>query len=110
MSAAVTAHRIDAIDVEYEFARALADAGVAPHDGALICADGKLHRFRAEGDKPGRRNGWAVLYADSVPHGIAGNWWTGERITWTPDCARLTQNATLVAVDCLCETIGTAIH
>ena len=71
-------------DIEHEFLNALADAGLSPLDGTAIPADGRLHRFRGQGDKPQRRNGWAVLYVDGIPHGIAGNWRTGERINWTP--------------------------
>lgn len=54
--------------------RALLDAmerdGVRPAEplaGAL--ATGRLVRFRAEGDKPGRRNGWARLHPDGWAFG-----------------------------------------
>ncbi len=45
----VTAARIaphGAPDIELAFARALADAGLAPQNGETVPADGKLHRFR----------------------------------------------------------------
>ena len=73
------------LDIELGFADALASAGLAPCDGGPIPADGKLHRYRLHDDKPGRRNGWAVLYGDGIPHGIAGSWRSGTRITWTPE-------------------------
>ncbi|MGH8160642.1 MAG: toprim domain-containing protein, partial [Gammaproteobacteria bacterium] len=45
--------------------------------------DGSLIRFRVEGDRPGRKNGWAVLFADA--HGAAGafgSWRSGITGTW----------------------------
>lgn len=33
-------------------------------------AAGDPVRFRADGDKPGRRNGWAWLHLDGVPAGV----------------------------------------
>jgi putative DNA primase/helicase len=76
-------------ETESAFARALADAGLAPQDGAIVPADGRLHRFRLQGDRPGRRSGWAVLHANGAAHGVAGSWRSGERITWTPEQRRL---------------------
>jgi putative DNA primase/helicase len=75
----MTAH-----EIETAFAAALANAGLGT---AQIPADGKLHRFKVPGDKGRQRTGWAVLYGDGVPHGVAGNWRTGERVTWKPDGA-----------------------
>lgn len=77
-------------DLEAAFARALDVAGLAPHGGETIPADGCLHRFRVAADRPGQRTGWAILHGDGIPHGIAGDWRTDERIVWTPDGARLT--------------------
>src|SRR5699024_183230 len=49
---------------------------------ADIQADGQLHRFRAEGDKPGQLSGWYVLHLDGVPAGSFGNWKTGDTRNW----------------------------
>lgn len=68
-----------------DFVAAMTDAGVAPHDPAVIVADGRLHRFRVAGDKHGSRNGWAVLYLDRMPSGAFGSWKAGFSSTW---CAR----------------------
>lgn len=57
-------------------------AGLAPHDGPLSLADGVLTRYRVAGDKPGSRNGWAILYSRPTPAGAFGSWKTGESITW----------------------------
>lgn len=67
------------------FIAAMVDAGLAPHDPADIVADGRLHRYWIEGDKPGTRNGWFVLYLDGIPSGAFGSWKAGFSQTW---CAR----------------------
>lgn len=73
-------HAIDA------FASALRAAGVSlPLDG--IQADGKLHRYRSEGDKPGCKNAWYTLHLDGRPAGAFGNWRTGLTETWRMDGA-----------------------
>ena len=54
--------------------------GIEPTDPGVIVADGVIHRFRVEGDKPGTLNGWAVLHAD---HGAAGSWKAGATCGWS---------------------------
>lgn len=74
------------------FLATLAAAGIAPSDPAAIVADGQLHRFHIDGDKPGRRNGWAVLHLDGLAagafgswkHGIAGSWCAKDRASLSP--------------------------
>lgn len=72
-------------DPARDFVAAMTDAGLAPHDPADIVADGRLHRFRVAADKPGTRNGWAVLHLDGIPSGTFGSWKAGFSSTW---CAR----------------------
>ena len=55
-------------------------AGCPPSNLAVFVADGTLRRYHVEGDKPGTRNGWAVLHAD---HGAAGTWKGGATCTWS---------------------------
>lgn len=50
-----------------------------------IIADGKLHRFFIQGDRPGSKNGWYVLFGDGIPAGAFGSWKTGFKGTW---CAK----------------------
>jgi putative DNA primase/helicase len=70
-------------EIEREFRSALAALGIVPHRGDALAADGRLHRFRIEGDKPGSKNGWYVLHTDgAVPAGAFGSWKTGESGTW----------------------------
>lgn len=56
-----------------------------------ITADGKLHRFTVQSDKPGSKNGWYVLYDDGIPAGAFGSWKTGDRETW---CAKADRDLT----------------
>ena len=67
------------------FIDAMNAAGLAPHDPGAIVADGRLHRYRAEGDKHGTANGWFVLHLDGIPSGAFGSWKAGFSSTW---CAR----------------------
>ena len=68
--------------IEAEMLAAMCDAGVAPAGNECLVADGKLHRFRVEGDKRGTKNGWFVLFADENPVGVFGTWRTGEKHVW----------------------------
>ncbi|MCY1670191.1 toprim domain-containing protein [Novosphingobium sp. SL115] len=45
-------------------------------------ASGDPVRFRADGDKPGRRNGWAWLHLDGVPAGVFRHYRLGLRKVW----------------------------
>ncbi len=58
-------------------------AGIAPHDPADIVADGRLCRYRVDGDRPGTRNGWCVLHLDGIPAGVYGSWRAGFSSTWS---------------------------
>ena len=63
---------------------AMASAGLFSHKPIDIPANGKIVRFRVEGDKAGSRNGWAVLNATVGAgfFGAFGNWKTGESHAW----------------------------
>ena len=65
-----------------QFRQALAAAGLAPHGDLDLAGDGKLRRYRIEGDKAGSRNGWAVLHSSPVTAGAFGSWKSGESHTW----------------------------
>jgi len=56
-------------------------------------AEGVLTRFRVAGDKPGARNGWAVLHLLPAPWGVVGSWRTGEQHTWRDELAARLSNA-----------------
>lgn len=50
---------------------------------ALLHSGDKPIRFRCEGDKPGRKNGWARFSIDPLPFAAFGNWRRGVREYWT---------------------------
>ncbi len=51
-------------------------------------ADGRIHRYRVEGDKAGSLNGWCVLHPCPIPHGAVGSWRTNETHPWRDAEAR----------------------
>ena len=61
---------------------AMAAAGLAPAKPLSLVGDGKLIRYRVEGDKAGSKNGWVVYYDQPSPAGAFGTWKTGESHTW----------------------------
>lgn len=74
---------MNAADATTGFLSAMEAAGVRPVEPiAQALVGGGLVRFRAEGDKPGRRNGWAILYLDGTPAGAFGCYRLGIRDKW----------------------------
>jgi putative DNA primase/helicase len=67
---------------------AMRAAGLAPLKDLALRDDGKLIRFRVEGDKPGSVNGWAVLHGQPIAAGAFGSWKTGESHTWRDATAK----------------------
>ncbi len=61
---------------------AMQAADLAPAKSLHLKADGVLVRYRVKGDKPGSRNGWAVLYDGKPMGGAFGSWRTGASHTW----------------------------
>lgn len=75
-----------ALSVEGDFLSALVAFGVPPAKAMSFSADGRIHRYRVDGDKSGSKNGWYVLYTDGdIPAGAFGSWKTGDSGTW---CAK----------------------
>lgn len=73
-------------DVMAGFLSAMEAAGVRPVEPiAQALGAGALIRFRADGDKPGRRNGWAILHGDGKPAGAFGSYRLGVREKWKAD-------------------------
>lgn len=76
-------------DAVRQFLDAMMAAGCGPAKGLDLTADGRIHRYRVEGDKPGSKNGWYVLYDDgAVPAGAFGSWKTGVSETWSASVDR----------------------
>ena len=85
-------------DATSDFIAAMTAAGIAPVEPITnALTDGKLVRFRAHGDKPGRRNAWAVLHLDRTPAGCFGHYRLGIHATWrsgeTRDLSRAERKA-----------------
>jgi putative DNA primase/helicase len=58
-------------------------AGIRPVEPiADKLASGDPVRFCADGDKPGRRNGWAWLHLDGMPAGVFRHYRLGVRTVW----------------------------
>lgn len=72
-------------NIREDLLNAMADAGVTPANSAEIVMDGRLHRYRVDGDKSGRLNGWYVAHTDGRPAGCVGSWKTGVTRTWKAD-------------------------
>lgn len=64
-----------------QFIEAMREAGIDPD--CEIIADGKIHRFHVEGDRPRTENGWYVLYADEIFAGAFGCWKRGVSEHWS---------------------------
>lgn len=77
----------DATAVQLRFLDFMRAAGLAPLKDTPT-ADGRIHRYRVEGDKPGSKNGWYALHLDPIPHGAVGSWKTGETHPWRDADAR----------------------
>ena len=66
-----------------QFIGAMREQGIIPVEPiANKLAAGEPVRFRADGDKPGRRNGWAWLHLDGVPAGVFRHYRLGVRTVW----------------------------
>lgn len=61
-----------------------------------IHADGKLHRFKAEGDKA--RNSWFVLHAGPPAAGAFGCWKRGLKENWHGGKSDLSQAQCQLAI------------
>lgn len=71
-------------DAMAQFQTAMQAAGIGtPRE---LTADGKLHRFRGDGDRKGAKNAWYCLHLDgNRPAGALGSWRLGIRETWCAD-------------------------
>ena len=78
MSSAALNYNSDPVS---EFHQAMADAGIFSNEAPI--ADGQLHRFKADGDKIGSKNGWYILFNDGNPAGSFGSWKYGVSETWS---------------------------
>lgn len=71
-------------DYRAELLAALQAAGVGPAKGLDLVGDGRLVRYRVDGDKPGSLNGWVVFHGGAHPAAAFGSWRTGAQQAWRP--------------------------
>lgn len=64
------------------FIAAMEAAGVHPTEPISNRLGSELIRFACKGDRPGKRNGWAVLHLDDHPAGAFGNYRLQVSETW----------------------------
>lgn len=69
--------------------------GLAPVNADIV-PDGRIHRYRVDGDKEGSKNGWHAIYLNPTPHGAFGSWRTGETHTWRAESKKVMTRAELV--------------
>ena len=77
--------RVNAAAQGASMLQAMQMAGLAPAKALDLVPDGKLRRYRVEGDKSGSTNGWFWLRSgDAFPglFGMFGSWKTDECHTW----------------------------
>lgn len=72
---------------------AMADAGLIPHSPIAQQPDGRMARFRVEGDKAGSKNGWLIRYSHPTELAVFGSWKTGVQHTWRPKSSTVTSPA-----------------
>lgn len=58
---------------------AMRAAGLAPAKDLDLASDGRLRRYKVDGDKAGSNNGWAVYFGNA---GSFGSWRTGASHIW----------------------------
>ena len=70
-------------DIITAFITAMEMDGIRPVDPiAARLETGRIIRFRAEGDRPGRKSGWALLHLDGVAAGAYGHYRLGISRNW----------------------------
>lgn len=62
---------------------------------ADIVPDGRIYRYRVDGERAGSKNGWYALHLDPIPHGAFGSWRTGETHTWRAESNKVMTRAEL---------------
>lgn len=66
-----------------ELLGAMKAAGCEPAGRFELVADGRLQRFRGDGDGPGKKNCWIVAHdGGGRPWAVFGSWRTGEQHSW----------------------------
>jgi len=86
----VSVQQNPAIDAQAEFATILRDNGCIVEDNHPVM-DGLSHRIKVEGDRPGEKSGFYVVYMDGHPAGYFNNHRTKVEIRWKAKGYTLTE-------------------
>ena len=81
----ISVHEMEVQILEY-----MAGLGISPAKPQPLQMDGKVRRYRVEGDKAGSHNGYYCIYPDNWPAGYVGSWkHTGDPVKWRFDARAL---------------------
>lgn len=73
-----------------QFRGAVADAIPGAQIASTVVMDGKMHRFKVEGDKSAEKSGWYCLYGDGLfPAGAFGSWRHDISKKWRADIGHM---------------------
>lgn len=73
-----------------QFRDAVADAIPGAQIASTVVMDGKMHRFKVEGDKSAEKSGWYCLYGDGLfPAGAFGSWRHDISKKWRADIGHM---------------------
>lgn len=82
-----------AAEIEHAVIEAMAEIGIVPKDRRAVIADGEIHRFRHEDDRPDSQNCWVVAYTDGRPAASFGCWKRELKGTWCASLPRTNEPA-----------------
>lgn len=72
-----------------QFRAAVLEAIPGAQIAAMVIMDGKMHRFKVEGDKSTEKSGWYCVYGDGLfPAGAFGSWRHDISKKWRADIGR----------------------
>ena len=78
-------------DIEAQFLQFLRDNDIYPVGDDHLILDGKLHRYKIQGDKSGETSGAYCIHTDGLPAGWAEDWHSGSSIKWRYDISSLSK-------------------
>ena len=83
-------YHFDEKEIEQQVFNFLRNCGCTPLDeNSIVFDEGKIHRFRIDGDRAGEKSGAYSFFTDNWPAGWVCNWRTGVLETWAFDRSRL---------------------
>ena len=71
---------MDFNQITQDFQASMLVYGITPPK--QIVADGQLHRFQLPGDKPGSKDGWYILFTNTITYRVFGDWKEDKPHKW----------------------------